>query len=251
MGAVVILLSVLSCKDKNDAPSPNPDETIGSTGKVTFTYRGKQVTYITVRAKDGNIWSQQNLGSTRVATHMKDTLAYGDFFQWGRWDDGHQVRRPVANTVTGSSIENNPSGVKNLNPAPFVSNWWNGGSQNDLWAANTGKEATAANGCDPCKAMGQGWRLPTDDEWTNLAELEEIKNSETAFNSLLLIPTGGWRSTTNPSSLSAVGADSWYWTSTAAGGYGKGVWILPGTIRKSYSDNRSWGTSIRCIRPGK
>src|SRR5690606_21950503 len=41
---------------------------IESTGTVSFTYSGTPVTYKTVRAKDGNVWLQQSLGSTKVAT---------------------------------------------------------------------------------------------------------------------------------------------------------------------------------------
>jgi len=238
----------LSCDKSKDTPTPDPDAGVGSTGSVSFTYRGQKVTYTTVRAKDGNIWSQQDLGSKRVAAQMRDTLGYGDFFQWGRWDDGHQVRRPAANTVAGTSLENNPAGIRGLNPAPFVSGWWSGGNSNDLWTIGNPSEVMANNACDPCKAMGKGWRLPTDAEWTRLVETEDIKNSETAFASTLKIPAGGWRNLSNPSSILAVGADSWYWTSTPAGGRGKGVWILPSAVHTSYSDDRSWGTSIRCIK---
>jgi hypothetical protein len=39
----------------------DPGSNTGDTGCVSFMYQGQQVTYTTVRAKDGNIWLQQNL----------------------------------------------------------------------------------------------------------------------------------------------------------------------------------------------
>jgi len=60
----------VTCAD----PGPNP----GDTGCVTFTYNGTSVTYTTVRGADNQIWLQQNLGSTQVATSVSDAASYGD-----------------------------------------------------------------------------------------------------------------------------------------------------------------------------
>src|SRR5687767_6573844 len=68
-----------------------PGATAGSTGCVTFNYRGQSVTYYTVRARDGKVWLQQNLGSPQVAMSAADEASFGHYFQWGRWDDGHQL----------------------------------------------------------------------------------------------------------------------------------------------------------------
>jgi hypothetical protein len=251
-GMVFCLLAMLAlagCKSTNEAEpaSVDPGTTPGDVGKVTFVYRGQQVTYATVRAKDNTIWSQQDMGSSRVATQMQDTLAYGDFFQWGRWDDGHQIRSPKPEVQTQSLSTNNPSGVKSPANARLITTWWNGGTANDQWTANTPAEASVTNGCDPCRAMGAGWRLPTGVEWKELVRIEEIKNSATAFASTLKIPTGGYRGYTI-TNIYAAGADSWYWSSTPSGSRGIGVWIRPATISDSYADTRAWGTSVRCIK---
>ena len=80
-------------------PTADPGIAPGSTGVVNFTYKGQSVAYKTVRAKDGKIWLQQNLGSPQVAFHINDEASYGDYFQWGRWDDGHQS--PNSPSITG------------------------------------------------------------------------------------------------------------------------------------------------------
>src|SRR5690606_30335333 len=90
----------------------NPGPNAGDTGCVTFTYDGVSTTLTTVRGADGNIWLQQNLGSSQVATSMADTLSYGDVYQWGRWNDGHEKR--IA-TTTSVPSPNDPTGLTSTN----------------------------------------------------------------------------------------------------------------------------------------
>ncbi|HMS69026.1 MAG TPA: FISUMP domain-containing protein, partial [Saprospiraceae bacterium] len=59
---------------------------------VTFTYNGGTVTYGTVVGAGNRCWLDRNLGASQVATSSTDAAAYGDLFQWGRGDDGHQIR---------------------------------------------------------------------------------------------------------------------------------------------------------------
>lgn len=61
------------------------------TGNQTFTYNGASWTYQEVES-NGRIWMDRNLGASQVASALDDSAAYGDLFQWGRNDDGHQVR---------------------------------------------------------------------------------------------------------------------------------------------------------------
>jgi len=72
---------------------------------VTFTYNGEEVTYGFVE-KHGLHWMDRNLGATQVPTASDDELGYGDLFQWGRLDDGHQVR--TSNTTTTLSTSDVP-----------------------------------------------------------------------------------------------------------------------------------------------
>lgn len=249
-----MLLLIASCKkDDNPGqqppvatdPGPNP----GDLGTVSFNYAGQQVIYTSVRAKDGHIWLQQNLGASRVAISASDDDAYGDLYQWGRWADGHQVRIPTPVLSPASSLSaNNPSGLVAGGIIAYISNWWANGATTDTWTAVTATEASATNGCDPCKTLGSGWSMPTDADWTMLIDSENITNTTNAFTSNLKIPNGGWRSTNSLSILSA-GTSSWFWSSNAASTSGaKGVWILSTSVQKSYIDSRAYGTSVRCIK---
>lgn len=172
----------------------DPGQTTGDTGTVTFTYRGSQVTYTTVRTADGNIWLQQNLGAARVATASDDTNAFGHYFQWGRWDDGHQIR--TSDTARAAILSpNNPSGIAAGSDKFYywdrINDWW--------WAAITSAATwtaatpSATNGTDPCAALGKHWRLATSQEWEGLMTLENITNTATAFASNLKMPAAGSR----------------------------------------------------------
>ena len=171
-----------------------PGTAVGSTGCVTFNYRGQTVTYTTVRAKDGKVWLQQNLGSPQVAFHHNDEASYGDYFQWGRWDDGHQVGNSP--TITGGPSLINPSYIPSGNPKFIVgttagTRWWGtGGLATDTWS---GSSATPTNGKDPCVALGPGWRSPTAADWQNVKNYEDLDGSMAAHMSNLKLPAGGFR----------------------------------------------------------
>ncbi len=266
IAALVIVLNACNKDDKDD-PKPKdpgtntnnnnntaveivePATTPGSKGSIKFVYNEQAVTYAAVRAKDGKIWMQQNLGSTRVATSMTDEAAYGDLFQWGRWSDGHQIRKPAPEVKSSSSLSaNNPSGLPSGGSKYYYGNWWSGGSTSDKWEAGSPASVSATNGCDPCKVLGNDWRLPTKDDWKKVVQLEGIINNQTAFESNLKIPTGGWRATAS-ASISSAGSSSWYWsTDVKNGGNAYGVWIQSNSILPEYPDSRAYGTSVRCVK---
>jgi len=113
-GSIMCSVVITVTNAPASGPTADPGPTIGSTGVVNFIYKGQLVAYKTVRAKDGKIWLQQNLGSPQVAFHEMDRASYGDYFQWGRWDDGHQASNSP--TITGGSSLMNPSQIASGNP---------------------------------------------------------------------------------------------------------------------------------------
>lgn len=181
-GMAVLLLIISGYADAQSCNNTDPGNTSGNTGCVSFVYRGQGVTYSTVRSADGKIWIRQNLGSSAVASSLTDTGAYGDLFQWGRGDDGHQLRNSAlqANAPT----PNNPSGLSG-NSTGFYSagynssaNWWSGGAPDNQWTASSPSSVTAINGADPCKAIGAGWRLPTVNEIETVLTVENISDTK-------------------------------------------------------------------------
>lgn len=252
-----LLLTITLCLGTSTAVLAQTN--VGETGTVTFNYRGNNVTYTTVKAKDGRIWVQQNIGATRVATTNTDANAYGDYFQWGRWDDGHQIKGSTTTSLTMPS-PNNPSGLNkvtgNSNPfyyqtnSPYVANdnFWGGGTITDTWDASTSENATATNGCDPCKQLiSQGYRLPTKAEWEKVIADENITDRSTAYNSNLKIALAGYVGYNFGYNSSGSAARLWTSTADANGNAYLARFQSAAPTSTVVSNARASGLSIRCI----
>ena len=251
-GCSMLLLSCLLTGPHALAQGPGctntmPGNTAGNLGCVTFTYKGQSVTYTTVRAADGKVWLQQNLGAAAVATAKNDTAAYGDLFQWGRWDDGHQSR----SAATGAApATNNPSGLGAGSPQ-FVTGsstaaWWNGGQLTDTWDAATPTGAGTTQGVDPCKALGAGWRLPTQAEWASVVTDEAITTPDLAFSSNLKLTVGGSRSSSS-GGFDFTGTRGYYWSSTTSSTGGKYYYFSAAINNPNAGNTRGGGASVRCL----
>lgn len=228
----------------------DPGTGTGSTGCVNFTYRGQNVTYTTVRGADGKIWLQQNLGSTKVASSLSDADAYGDLFQWGRWDDGHQLRNSVLNAV--SPAQNNPGGLNGGSTSFYSaaynssSNWWADGVSTDKWDAPNVSQVSAVNGADPCKAIGTGWRMPAKTEVEAAITAENITELNSALSSnLKLVPAG----IKDYNGIFSPGTRLYLWTSTPSAYTGSGEHLYISQFSSlTNSGGRDGGQSVRCIK---
>lgn len=255
----LMLLTVIflyNCKSTKEISSNEqlPLKDIGSTGKVTFIYQNQTVTYTTVRAADGDIWLQQNLGSDNVASSMTDKTAYGDLYAWGRWMDGHENRLNAPISLNTIANPNNPKALTKNAENKFLAHpkvtgyWWIQGTDQDLWSNSKAEYVDEYNGCDPCRqALGKKWRLASKEEWEYVISEEKITDFKSAYNSNLKIPLAGYRS----------GADGLiknedklarFWTNTSSN---KGNAFLVNIVAKGVdvpAYSRSGGLSIRCIR---
>lgn len=238
---------------------------IGAVGCVQFTYQNQTVKYKTVRAADGNEWLQQNLGSSQVATTIADENARGDYFQWGRWDDGHQLKNSAM--TEEYPTPNNPVGLGAGNPnfyinggTPWSGNytgWFANSSQNDTWIAKNLSEVSEHNGMDPCKAIGPDWEIPTETVWDNAMQKENIFPKPAGattggmvrgFESNLKIAGAGAR---KDDSWAFEGQRAYIWTKSASASPNFYRYVYLGTSSLSTTgfggDAKSHGYSIRCV----
>ena len=213
---------------------------------VTFTYNGSEVTYGIVVGANGKCWLDRNLGASQVATSSTDELAYGDLFQWGRGDDGHQVRiSPVYNTGLAST------------PLTYQGNDWDGkfignsinhpldwltAQNDDLWQGENGVN-------NPCPA---GYRLPTEAEFTAERLSWSSNNSTGAFASPLKLSVAGFRYL-NGSSFGFVGSYGSYWSSTVIRMednmlLSRYLFFDDSHDAGEYFEYRAAGYSVRCIK---
>ena len=198
---------------------------------VTFTYQGETVTYGTVEGQNGTIWMDRNLGASRVAQSFDDELAYGDLFQWGRGDDGHQLR--TSETTAKYSKTDDP-GHGNFITTSLVHDWRDPENDN-LWQGDGSIN-------DVCPA---GWRVPTETELENELLSWSSDDREGAFASPLKFVAGGSRSVYG--ALPYVGSFGYYWSSSLIASQARYLlFSCSHAVVSKYP--RGSGKSVRCIR---
>ncbi|MFA6329689.1 MAG: hypothetical protein WCX64_03330 [Candidatus Micrarchaeia archaeon] len=200
---------------------------------VTFTYRGSSVTYGTVTSQAGRCFMDRNLGASRAATSVGDLAAYGDYFQWGRLDDGHQSN--TSGTTSTLSATNSP-GHSNFIIAPTSPYDWLSPRNDNLWQGVNGIN-------NPCPS---GWRLPTIAEWSAENTAGSWTNYYSAYASPLKLTVTGAR-VYSSASLSNVGVYGHYWSSSIYGANAYEMEIGSGAADTTNS-YRAYGISVRCIK---
>lgn len=255
---------IINVKAQNCTPQATGNN-IGDNGCVSLTYQNQTVSYKTVRAADGNEWLQQNLGSSNVATSIADEGARGDYFQYGRWDDGHQLK--TSTTSETYPTPNNPVGLGNGTTTfyigggtPWSSNyvgWFANPNQNDTWSAKNLSEVTEHNGIDPCKAIGDDWEMPSEADWDLVMTKENIfprpAGATTGgivrgFESNLKIAGAGAR---KDAGWAFEGARAYIWTKSASANANFYRYVYLGAAASSTTgfggDAKSFGYSVRCV----
>ena len=176
------------------------------------------------------------------ATGNTDTGLYGDLFQWGRGDDGHQVvdwtESPpnVTPTTSTLSIEEDVPGHSDFITNNTSPHDWRDPQNNNLWQSVDGIN----NLCPP------GWRVPTEDELDAELENWDPANDEGAFASDLKWPVGGYRRHSN-GQLSITGGR--IWSSSVDGG--NAVYLLFDSFDNTGMKSlglRAVVMSVRCVR---
>jgi hypothetical protein len=183
----------------------------------------------------GKTWMDRNLGALQTATSISDSLSYGDMYQWGRGNDGHQCRNS-ATTTTLSSTDQPSNGDFILNPN-YPHNWRNPQNIN-LWQGTNGVN-------NPCPS---GFRIPTEAELDLERQSWNTNDCLGAYSSPLKLPSGGYRNFIG-GGLNDLGITGQYWSSTLNTPYSRNLFFDAGFAFGSIQDDfRSLGISVRCIK---
>ena len=201
---------------------------------ITFTYRGSSVTYGTVTSDTdpARTWLDKNLGATDVATAYNDSSAYGHLFQWGRLDDGHQLRD---SGTTATQSDSDDPGHSNF---IYGSSDWRDPQNDDLWNSPDYDNLIAS-------ALEQGYRVPTNTEWNTERLSWSSNNYYGAYASPLKLTAGGFRGYSF-ASLGSVGSYGIYWSSTVSDSDARYLYFYDSNAGMSYN-NRAFGFSVRLI----
>lgn len=220
---------------------------------VTFNYKGSTVTYGTIfNDTTKRCWLDRNLGAQQVPTSTVHQVGFGDLFQWGRGDDGHQSRNSALSFDISSS--DTPGHNKFIIDTSGQHFNWRIPLNPNAWQGVNGIN-------NPCPT---GFRVPTKSEFLQEINSWEIENMNGGFDSKiskLKFTLNGYRAPGNITGLSAgeiyyTPTIGHYWTSTVSPTseinkdfiYRSEYVSIDGSGVTSSSSLRSSGRAIRCIK---
>ncbi|MBA5249139.1 MAG: hypothetical protein FE834_06340 [Gammaproteobacteria bacterium] len=226
-----------------------------------LTFKGLE--YCAIMSPDtGRFWLDRNLGASRVCASFDDADCYGNYYQWGRNDDGHELPTSGTTTTLLSTITTESDkfvvsalGLDWLQDAARIIDQADGGRANG-WADSSNGGIN-----DICPA---GFSVPTEDELRadtthseegNTSEgANDIINTATAFSSFLKIPAAGYRSSDMSAAIKISGSAAYVRSRSQFQGhyrpYKQNLFLLAGANYADISGEQSnlWGYSVRCIK---
>jgi hypothetical protein len=205
-------------------------------------YNNVEVTYgVITSATTGRKWLDRNLGAPNTPSSYDDYANYGDLFQWGRGDDGHQVvtrmdnsgEQTMVTATTTELSEGDSPGNALFILSPNDPYNWSVQSNDNRWQGVNGIN-------NPCPL---GWRIPSFDEITE----ETITSIEDGYTKLKLT-LGGVRSA-GSGDLTSISFSGFYWTSTISSTNNLYVRAMAFEVGDAYAAarTRASGVSCRCV----
>jgi uncharacterized protein (TIGR02145 family) len=181
----------------------------------------------------GKTWMDRNLGASQVATSSTDAAAYGDLYQWGRAADGHQCRNSATTPTLSSTDQPGHGNFITVNSGNYD---WLSIQNSNLWQGVGGLN-------NPCP---NGYRIPTESEFTSERNSWISDNSAGALNSQLKLPMSGYRSNIDGALLN-FGIYGDYWFSTVSGSNSRRVYFNNSSAGL-FTSGRATAFSVRCIK---
>ena len=206
---------------------------------LTPTHNGKTYSSV-VSPFTGKVWLDRNLGASQVCTALNDAACYGDYYQWGRNYDGHQVSTSALTATQATDINNAGSSFITEN-GTYSYDWAQAADSNgSLRSANW----SATDGSSVCPV---GYRAPTITELVaeTTTASTAVTNSTDAFNNFLKLPSAGNRGFDG--SVGNQGSDGYVWSSSVSGSDSDFLGFSS-FFAYTYYDYRAYGFSVRCLK---
>jgi uncharacterized protein (TIGR02145 family) len=193
----------------------------------------------------GRTWLDRNLGATRTAISSTDAAAYGDLYQWGRKQDGHESRTSGTTSAQKDSIF---STTDKFITGSF--DWVSAGVDND-----GSKRASVWIDGEANDICPVGFNVPTKMDLENemtLAGIDAPNTLDKAFSSFLRIPAAGFRNRATGGAILNTVSLAALWTrnaSVSTGGVQQAKYLSIDRTGANYNSlDRAYGMSVRCIK---
>ena len=199
-----------------------------------ITHNGS--TYKTVTSPyTGRVWLDRNLGASQVCTSFDDALCYGDYYQWGRNADGHQVS-------SSSDTPTLANDVTNVGHGGFIT------SSDDWTAVDSNGSLRAANWSDSdgSSVCPTGFRVPTLGELQAETVDSNVTDRDTAFSNFLKLPSAGLRGKALGAMIFEANRGA-LWVSSVNGSNSRSI-FFDSSSAGSNAIKRANGRSVRCIK---
>lgn len=194
----------------------------------------------------GHVWLDRNLGASRVCDKARSEFStdleyensqsgcFGDYYQWGRYSDGHQLKDSTSTTTRSSSVTTTNSYFVKSTSATYHYDWATPDDSGSIRSANWLK----TNETSICPS---GFRVPT------ISELEAEASNLSTFITTLNLPYAGKRdgSTAN---LYYKGYVGYLWSATPSNQYSKRLVFDDNGYNTTVVDVRALGYNVRCIK---
>ena len=267
--AYTIYLNPIHGTLSGTAPNLTYNPTTGYTGNDTFTYTvndGKvnsktatvsltigdvlvmvthnEITYGTVTSPyTGQIWLDRNLGASQVCTAKNDTACYGNYYQWGRYSDGHQEFNSDITTILAENLNN--AGADFILTSSVVNAYYDWILRIDTNGSLRSVNWSKTDGTSVCPG---GYRVPTITELLDetLYATPAVSDGATAFENFLKLPSAGYRGSAN-GNMASQGGSGFIYSSSVSDFKSS---HLSFSVVGANTDNfvRSNGYSVRCIK---
>jgi len=246
-------------RGKGTLSSNHLESTLKTTGEayaIEDSYQEEEIrfhdkVYKTVRSPyTGRIWLDRNIGADHVCQSFTDAGCYGDYFQFGRGLDGHQLK----NSPTTTDKQTTLSPDNNL----FVQANYTTGYDWLEAGIDDAKDARIdmVNQTDGSTICPTGFRIPSYEEFY-ADTLDNIAwdsfPSESVNGNFLRLPLNGYRNAQDQNAIiSEEGTRGAYWTSTAIGEGSdrsiRNILFKQDSFMAYATDYLSNGEAIRCIK---
>jgi uncharacterized protein (TIGR02145 family) len=188
----------------------------------------------------GKIWLDRNVGASRVCQTYNDESCFGNYYQWGRNEDGHQNANSLTTNIQAIDLVD-MSNDKFI--VSIIEKEYDWAYDIDYFGIQRAFNWSRLDGASICPS---GFRVPTLDELNAETLNQGITNRDDAFANFLKIPAAGYRMGSD-GSLSLNGFTAFVWTNTTDNLDVRGF-VFGGNTAHEIPLSRASGLSVRCIQ---